>query len=170
MIHKYKNHEPIISDSSFVAPGAQVVGNVELKEKTSIWYNSSLRADLNKIILGKGTNVQDNSALHVDSDQPLIIGENVTVGHNATIHGCKIEDNCLIGMGAILLNDAVIKANSIVAAGSLVTENSEFPPTSLIMGSPAKVVRKLTAEEINSITQNAEHYTKLAKEHKDSLK
>jgi carbonic anhydrase/acetyltransferase-like protein (isoleucine patch superfamily) len=170
MIHKYKNKKPKISDSSFVAPGAQVVGDVELKGKTSIWYNTSLRADLNKIILGEGTNIQDNSALHVDSDQPLIIGKNVTVGHNATIHGCKVEDNCLIGMGAILLNDALIKANSIVAAGSLVTEKSEFPPKSLIMGSPAKVVRKLSEEEIKSITKNAKHYIKLASEHKDSLK
>jgi len=170
MIHKYKDHKPKIADSSFIAPGAQVVGNVEMKEKTSIWYNSSLRADLNKIILGKGTNIQDNSALHVDTKQPLIIGENVTVGHNATIHGCEIENNCLIGMGAILLNDAHIKENSIVAAGSLVTENSEFPPNSLIMGTPAKVIRELTEKEIKSIKENAEHYIKLASEHKNSLK
>lgn len=170
MIHKYKDYKPKIAESSFIAPGAQVVGNVELKEKSSIWYNTSLRADLNKIILGKGTNIQDNSALHVDTKEPLIIGENVTVGHNATIHGCKIEDNCLIGMGAILLNDALIRENSIVAAGSTVTENSEFPPNSLIMGTPAKFVRKLTEKEIISITENAEHYIQLASEHKESLK
>ncbi len=170
MIHKYKDHKPKIADSSFIAPGAQVVGNVEMKAKTSIWYNSSLRADLNKIILGKGTNIQDNSALHVDTKQPLIIGENVTVGHNATIHGCEIENNCLIGMGAILLNDAHIKENSIVAAGSLVTENSEFPPNSLIMGTPAKVIRKLTEKEIKSIKENADHYIQLASEHKNGLR
>ncbi|MCF8008246.1 MAG: gamma carbonic anhydrase family protein [Halanaerobiales bacterium] len=170
MIFKYKNKKPNIDPSSFLAPGVKIVGDIELKENVSIWYNTSLRADLNKMVIGVGSNIQENSALHVDTDQPLIIGENVTVGHNATIHGCKIKENCLIGMGAILLNGSIINKNSMVAAGSLVTENKEFPPESLIMGSPAKVVRKLTEQEIKQITKSAKHYIKLAYDHKDSLK
>lgn len=170
MLFKYKNKKPIVDPSSFIAPGVKLVGDIELKENVSIWYNTSLRADLNKIVIGVGSNIQENSALHVDTNQPLIIGDNVTIGHNATIHGCEIKDNCLIGMGAILLNGSVINQNSMVAAGSLVTENKEFPPKSLIMGSPAKVVRKLTEQEIKQITESANHYIKLANDHKDSLK
>lgn len=170
MLYEYNNIKPKVDDSSFIAPGAKIIGEVKLKGKSSIWYNSVLRADINKIILGKGTNIQENSALHVDTNAPLIIGENVTVGHHATVHGCTIKDNCLIGMGAIILNNAVINENSLLAAGSLVTENKEFPPGSLIMGSPAKVVRELTEEEINDIKKSAEHYIKLAEKHKNNLR
>lgn len=170
MLYKYKNIKPEVDETSFIAPGAKLIGNVELKENTSIWYNTVLRSDLNKTTLGKGTNIQENSALHVDTDEPLNIGDYVTVGHNATIHGCTIKDNCLIGMGAIILNGAVINKNSIVAAGSLVTENAEFPPGSLIMGTPAKVIRDLTKDEIEEIQESADHYISLAKEHKNSLK
>lgn len=170
MLYKYKDIKPDVDESSFIAPGAKLIGNVELKENTSIWYNTVLRSDLNKTTLGKGSNIQENSALHIDTDKPLNIGDYVTVGHNATIHGCTIKDNCLIGMGAIILNGAVINQNSIVAAGSLVTENAEFPPGSLIMGTPAKVIRDLTKDEIAEIHESAEHYVKLAKEHKKSLK
>ncbi|MBS3810720.1 MAG: gamma carbonic anhydrase family protein [Halanaerobiales bacterium] len=170
MKYKYKNKQPKVADSSFIAPGARVVGEVELREETSIWYNASLRADLNKMILKEGSNIQENSALHVDTEYPLLIGKNVTVGHNATIHGCIIKNNCLIGMGAIILNNALINENSIIAAGSLVTEGKEFPPGSLIMGSPAKVVRELSKEEIKGIKDSAKHYIKLGREHKKSLK
>ena len=170
MIYQFKNNKPKVDDTAFIAPGAKIVGNVELKENTSIWYNAVLRADLNQMVLGKGTNIQENSALHVDTDKPLYIGDYVTVGHSATVHGCTVKNNCLIGMGAVLLNNTVINENSIVAAGSLVTENKEFPAGSLIMGSPAKVVRELTEKEIKSIQESAEHYMKLAQEHKESLK
>ena len=169
MIYEFKNNKPEVDETSFIAPGARVIGKVKLKEYTSIWYNAVLRSDLNQMVLGKGTNIQENSALHVDTDKPLHIGDYVTVGHSATIHGCTVKDNCLIGMGAVILNNAVINENSMVAAGSLVTENKEFPPNSLIMGSPAKVVRELTEEEIASIKESAEHYMELAKEHKNSL-
>ncbi|MFO7815882.1 MAG: gamma carbonic anhydrase family protein [Halanaerobiales bacterium] len=170
MLLKYKNIKPDIDQTSFIAPGAKLIGNIKLKEKTSIWYNTVLRSDLNKTTLGKGSNIQENSALHVDTEKPLNIGDYVTVGHNATIHGCTIKNNCLIGMGAIILNGAVINKNCIVAAGSLVTENAEFPPGSLIMGTPAKVIRELTEEEIEEIKKSADHYISLAKEHKNSLK
>lgn len=170
MIYKYKDIKPEVDETSFIAPGAKLIGNVELKENTSIWYNTVLRSDLNKTTLGKGSNIQENSALHVDTEKPLNIGDYVTVGHNATIHGCTIKDNCLIGMGTTILNGAVINENSIVAAGSLVTENAEFPPGSLIMGTPAKVIRDLTQDEIKEIQESAVHYISLAKEHKKSLK
>lgn len=170
MIYQFKNNKPEVDNTSFIAPGARVIGNVKLKENTSIWYNAVLRADLNHMVLGKGTNIQENSSLHVDTDKPLYIGDYVTVGHSATVHGCIIKNNCLIGMGAVILNNAVVKENSIVAAGSLITENKDFPAGSLIMGSPAKVVRELTKKEIDSIQNSAEHYMHLAKEHKESLK
>ncbi|HKL13775.1 MAG TPA: gamma carbonic anhydrase family protein [Halanaerobiales bacterium] len=170
MIYKFKNSKPKVNETAFIAPGARVIGNVKLKENTSIWYNAVLRSDLNQMILGKGTNIQENSALHVDTDKPLNVGDYVTVGHNATVHGCTVKNNCLIGMGAVILNGAVINENSIVAAGSLVTENKEFPPGSLIMGSPAKVVRELSKEEIASIQESAEHYMELAQAHKNSLR
>lgn len=169
MLYEYNKIKPKVEHSSFIAPGSKIIGDVDLKKNTSIWYNSVLRADINKIILGEGTNIQENSALHVDTKEPLLIGKNVTVGHNATVHGCEIKNNCLIGMGAIILNGAVINENSIVAAGSLVTEDKIFPPKSLIMGSPAKVVRKVTEQEIKDIKKSAEHYIKLAKEHKNNL-
>ena len=170
MNYEYKNIKPDVDDSAFIAPGAKIIGNAILKENVSIWYNTVLRSDLNKMVLGKNTNIQESSVLHVDTDKPLFIGDNVTVGHSATIHGCTVKDNCLIGMGATILNNAVINENSIVAAGSLVTENKEFPPGSLIMGSPAKIVRKLSEEEIKDIEEHAKHYVELAQEHKNSLK
>lgn len=148
----------------FIAPGARVVGDVTLKEGSSVWYNAVIRGDVAPITIGKNTNIQDLAMVHVARDYPTRIGDGVVVGHSAIIHGCTVEDNCLIGMGAILLNGAHISKNSIVAAGALVTQNKEFPEGCLILGSPAKALRKLKPEEIENIRHNAEHYVELSKE------
>lgn len=142
--------------------GAKVVGDVTLSKESSVWYNAVVRADMEPVTIGKRSNVQDNSVVHVSKDYPVKIGENVSIGHGAIIHGCTIDDNVLIGMGAIVLNGAHISKNCLVGAGALVTENKEFPEGSLIIGSPAKAVRQLSEEEIKSITENADEYVELA--------
>ena len=144
--------------------GAQITGDVTLKNNVSIWYNAVLRGDLESISIDENSNVQDNCTIHVATEFPVKIGKNVSIGHNAIIHGCTLEDNVLIGMGSIILNGAKIQKNSIVGAGSLVTKGKEFPEGSLILGSPARYVRDLTEEEIKSITENAEEYIQLSKD------
>jgi len=142
--------------------GSVIEGNVNINEKTSVWYNAVIRGDIEPITIGKCSNIQDNCVLHSSKDYPLKIGNLVSVGHAAVLHGCNIEDNCLIGMNSTVLNGAVIKKNSIVGAGALVTENHEFPENSLIIGMPAKAVKTLTPEEIENITNNAIKYSKMA--------
>ncbi|MCP4914707.1 MAG: gamma carbonic anhydrase family protein [Oligoflexia bacterium] len=146
---------PNISKGCFIADSAQVIGQVEIGENSSLWFNVVARGDVNKIIIGKESNIQDLTMLHVVEDIPLIIGDGVSVGHNAILHACTIEDNCLIGMGAIVLDGATIGKNSVVAGGSVVPPGKTFPPNSMIMGSPAKVVRELRPEEIKGY---GEHY------------
>ena len=148
----------------FIAPGAIVLGNVTLREDVGIWYNATVRGDKDTIVIGKGSNVQDNSVVHVDAGHPVKIGENVTIGHGAIIHGCEIGDNSLVGMGAIIMNDAKIGKNCIVAAGALVTQNAQIPDNSLVLGNPAKIKRELTAEEIAHNLHNAASYVKEARE------
>lgn len=147
--------------STLVFPGAVVVGDVTLGEDCSIWYNAVLRADEAPIVIGDGSNVQDNAVLHVTQGHPLTVGKNVTVGHGAILHSCTVGDNTLIGMGAIVLDDAVIGDNCVVAAGALVTGRTVIPDGSMVMGSPAKVKRELTGEEIDGITENARVYREL---------
>ena len=142
--------------------GSVIKGNVSLAEKSSVWYNAVIRGDIEPIKIGKSSNVQDNCVLHSSKDYPLTVGDHVSVGHAAVLHGCTVEDNCLIGMNATVLNGAVIRKNSIVGAGALVTEKHEFPENSLIIGIPAKAVRKLNQEEIENITKNAIRYTEMA--------
>lgn len=154
-IYSYQKHVPKIANGCFIAPSADVIGRVTLGENVSLWYNVVARGDINEIIIGENTNIQDLSMLHVDFNLPCIIGKNVTVGHNAIIHACTIGDHCLIGMGAIILNGAVIGEHSVVAAGSVVPPGKLFPPNSMIMGSPAKVSRELTKEEYQKY---GEHY------------
>lgn len=132
-----------IDSSVFVAPGAQIVGDVTLMQEASVWYNAVLRGDINKIVVGKRSNIQDGCVLHLENDRPCIIGDDVTVGHKAILHGCTIESGCLIGMGAIVLNGAVIKKGSVVAAGAVVKENMVVEPFSLVAGIPAKFVKEL---------------------------
>lgn len=158
MILKFKEHYPQINNTAWVAPSADVIGEVTLGENSSIWFQCVLRADVNKISIGKNSNIQDLSMIHSDTDSPTIIGDNVTVGHKVMLHGCIIEDNCLIGMSATILDNAVIGKGSIVGANSLVTSGKVFPPNSLIMGSPAKVVKQITSDEEDALVKHALHY------------
>jgi carbonic anhydrase/acetyltransferase-like protein (isoleucine patch superfamily) len=156
---------PEIPDSAFVAAGARVIGDVRLGDRASVWYNAVLRGDNAAIIVGAGSNLQDNVSVHVDHGSPVVIGENVSVGHNAVVHGCTIGDGSLIGMGSVVLSGAVIGAGSLVAAGAVVLEGTEVPPGSLVAGVPAKVRRALTDDERDRLLRNAETYLRLSGEH-----
>lgn len=147
-----------IADKVYIAEGAKVIGDVTIDENSSIWYNAVVRGDVNPIMIGKKTNVQDNAVLHVSHSHTLTIGNYVTIGHGAIVHGCTVGNNVLIGMGAIVLDGAVIGDNCIIGAGALVTQNKEIPEGSLCIGSPAKVTRELTEEEKSSIIENANEY------------
>lgn len=157
--------EPNISKNVFVAPSADVMGDVILEENSSVWYQTVIRGDCTTIRIGKGSNIQDGSVVHADPGFPVKIGQGVTVGHGAIIHGCSVGDNSLVGMGAIVLNGATIGKNCIVAAGALVTGGTNIPDGMLAIGSPAKVLRPLREEEIASNRENAEEYMHLAKMH-----
>lgn len=154
---------PNIHPDTFIAEGAVVVGKAVLKQGVSIWYNAVVRADVAEVIVGQYSNIQDNCVVHVDYDVPTIIGDYVTVGHGAILHACKIGNNTLIGMGAIVLDRAIIPENCLVAAGALVPPGKTFPPGSLILGNPAKVVRMLTEEEIKHLAEHALSYYELWK-------
>lgn len=168
MVKTYKNSTPAIRKAAFVAENASVIGDVRLDSGASVWYGAVLRGDCGPIIIGKNSNVQDNCTVHCTvGGFNVTLGENVTIGHNAVVHGCTIGDNCLIGMGAVILNGAVIEKNCIVGAGALVTENKHFPENSLILGSPARVVRQLGEKDIAAITANAEEYVQLAHMHNE---
>ena len=149
---------PSVPASAWVAPNATLVGSVTLGESASVFYGAVLRADVDTITLGAGSNIQDNVVVHCDAGKPTTIGANVSVGHAAVLHGCTIEDGVLIGMGATVLNNAVIGANSLVGAGALVTEGKVFPPGSLIVGVPARAVRTLTPEQIAGLKLSAAAY------------
>ena len=163
MIYKLGEQEPKYNGSNFIAPNAAVIGNVELKKNASVWFDVVIRGDNDPINVGENSNIQDGSVLHTDLGAPLSIGSNVTVGHKVMFHGCTIRDNSLIGINSTILNHAVIGKNSMVGANSLITEGKEFPENSLIMGSPAKVVRKLSDKEVMMIKLSAKHYVENAK-------
>ena len=158
MIYDFEGHTPKLDQNSWVASNSVVIGKVELKKDSNIWFNVTLRGDVEPITVGEGSNVQDGSVVHSDPGCPVIIGKNVTVGHLVMLHGCVIEDDCLIGIGSTILNKAKIGKNSIIGANALVTENKVIPERSLVLGSPGKIVRQVTDEEIKSIKENAEHY------------
>ncbi|NLM35450.1 MAG: gamma carbonic anhydrase family protein [Clostridiales bacterium] len=163
MLHEFNNIIPKMGQRVFMAEGCHIIGDVSIEDKSSIWFGAVLRGDDNYIRIGKGTNIQDNAVIHVTKDtNPTIIGDYVTVGHNAIIHGATVEDHCLIGMGAIVLDGSVIGKNTIIGAGSLVTGGKEIPEGVLCLGSPAKVIRKLREDEIEKLYDSAEHYIKLA--------
>lgn len=162
MIHSLDNHVPQLHPEARIAANATLVGKVSVGPASSIWYGAVLRGDECSIRLGAGSNVQDQAVVHGDPDFPTVIGRDVTVGHGAILHGCTIEDGCLIGMGAILLNGCVIGAGSLVAAGALVTQNTVIPPGSLVMGSPAKAVRPLRPDEQESLPHSAQLYRELS--------
>jgi carbonic anhydrase/acetyltransferase-like protein (isoleucine patch superfamily) len=167
-IYKFEEFEPEIHLSAYVADSASVIGQVILAEDTSIWSNAVLRGDNEPITIGKGSNVQEGAVLHNDHGFPIVVGENVTIGHQATLHGCTIGDGSLIGIHAILLNGAVIGKNSLVAAGALVTEGKVFPDRSLIVGVPGKVLRVLTEEEIAGNLTNAYEYVRKGVQYKSA--
>ncbi|MFV0131009.1 gamma carbonic anhydrase family protein [Streptomyces sp. HMX112] len=160
--------EPKVSPDAFAAPTSVVIGDVTLAPGASVWYHAVLRADCGPITLGADSNVQDNCTVHVDPGFPVTIGERVSVGHNAVVHGCTVEDDCLIGMGATVLNGAVIGAGSLVAAQALVPQGMRVPPGSLVAGVPAKVRRELTDEEREGIRLNAAMYLELARGHREA--
>lgn len=170
MIIQYQGNTPAISKNVFIAEGAKIIGKVSIGEHSSIWFNSVLRGDVDTITVGQRTNIQDLSIIHPNSGCPVTIEDNVSVGHACVLHGCTIRTGCLIGMGAIILNGAEIGENCLVGAGSLVPERKVFPPGSLILGSPAKVVRALTPEEIQSMHAPVERYTKRGQEYSFDIK
>ncbi|MFT4305715.1 MAG: gamma carbonic anhydrase family protein [Microbacterium sp.] len=156
---------PTLEDTSFVADGARVVGAVTLGERASVWYNAVLRADGDSITVGARSNLQDNVSVHVDRGAPVLIGEDVSVGHNAVVHGCTVGDGALIGMGSVVLSGAVIGAGSLVAAGAVVLEGTIVPEGSLVAGVPAKVRRPLTEQEREGLIRNAAAYLGHARTH-----
>ena len=166
MILELDNIKPKIHENTFIANSADIIGNVEIFENVSIWFGAVLRGDVEKIVIGKNSNIQDNSTVHTDYGIPCIIGENVTVGHNVVLHSCNISDNVIIGMGSTILNGAKIAKNCLVGANSLVTHKLEYEEGVLILGNPAKIVRILTDEEIEHIVKNANHYVENAKRYK----
>lgn len=156
---------PLVPDTAFVADGARVLGSVALGESSSVWYNAVVRADVNTIAIGERSNVQDNVSIHVDAGHPAVIGADVSIGHNAVVHGCEVGDGSLIGMGSVVLSGAVIGEQCLVAAGAVVLEGTAVPPRSLVAGVPAKVRRALTEDEIESLRTNAERYLGTAARH-----
>ena len=166
MILPFKEKFPETDGSVFIADTAVVIGDVVLGKDVSVWFNAVIRGDVNLIRIGERTNIQDGSVLHVTHKKfPLIIGAEVTIGHNATVHGCTIKDNVLIGMGAILLDNSVVNSNSIIAAGALIKESFIVPEGVLMAGVPAKVIRNLNDEEIMNIKRSADNYVEYAKEY-----
>ena len=167
MFYDLKDKKPKNSGENWVAPNAVVIGDVTLEKNTSVWFNATLRGDVEPITIGEGSNIQDGSVIHTDPGCPATIGKNVTVGHLVMLHGCIIEDDCLIGIGSTILNKAKIGKNSIIGANALITENKVIPERSLVIGSPGKVIRQVTDEEIKHIKENAEHYVKNYKKYKN---
>lgn len=159
MIHPYLDKTPIIHSTVFLAEGSQIIGDVEIGEQSSVWFNAVIRGDVNYIRIGARTNIQDGCILHVSrKTYPLIIGDDVTVGHNVTLHACDIKDRCLIGMGATVMDGTEVGEDSLVGAGALVTTKTIIPPRSLVLGSPAKVKRELSNDEVRGIKESANHY------------
>ncbi|CAN5582811.1 gamma carbonic anhydrase family protein [soil metagenome] len=167
MIKSFQNAHPKIHETAFIAENAIIIGDVEIGEQSSVWYGAVLRGDVNYIRIGKRTNIQDASVIHVSSKtHPTVLEDEVTLGHRVTLHGCYIETGCLIGIGAIILDGVRVGQNSLVAAGSLVTPNTKISPRSLIMGSPARVKRELTDDEIYNQARFWQNYTDLLRIYK----
>lgn len=161
-VFTYEGHYPEFGEGVFVAPTSTVIGRARLGARASVWFNSVVRADINVIEIGEDSNIQDNSVLHVADEHPCIIGDRVVVGHRAMLHGCKVGDECLIGMGAIVLNGAEIGEGSIVAAGTLVTERTKIPPRSVVMGTPGRVIKPVTDAQLEMTIHTAKKYGRVA--------
>ncbi len=169
MIHPYRAVTPRVHASAFIAESAQVIGDVELAEDTSVWFCSVVRADVNIIRVGRGTNIQDGTIMHVNRrGQPTILGDFVTVGHAARLHGCRIADHCLIGIGAIVLDGAEVGEESLVAAGALVTPGTKIPPRSFVVGTPGRVRRGVDEADLDLIRRSARNYIELKNEYRSA--
>ncbi len=169
-IYQLGDARPQIDESAYITDSATVIGDVTLKANASLWYGVTLRGDTEPIVIGENSNIQEGTTLHADKGFPLTVGANVTVGHQAMLHGCTIGDGSLIGIQAVVLNGAKIGRNCLVGAGALVTEGKEFPDNSLIIGSPAKAVRTLTDEQIAGLAMSADIYVKRAQNYRQNLK
>lgn len=165
MIKEFQCTKPIIHKTCYISESVDIIGNVVISEYANIWFGTRIRGDMNEIFIGKNTNIQENSVVHVDSHCSTYIGDNVTIGHGAIIHGCTIHNNVLVGMGAIVLNEAIIGKNTIIGAGSLIPQGKEIPEGVLCLGSPAKVIRNLTEEEILKIQTSADNYVNISKKY-----
>jgi len=164
MIHPFQNTSPSIHESVFIAEDAVIIGDVTIGEQSSVWYGCILRGDVNYVRIGKRSNIQDATVIHVSSKtNPTVLEDEITVGHRVTLHGCHVESNCLIGIGSIILDGARIGKNSLVAAGALVTPGVQIPERSLVMGSPARVKRELTDEELEKYSRNWKNYVDLSR-------
>jgi carbonic anhydrase/acetyltransferase-like protein (isoleucine patch superfamily) len=155
-----------IHPTAFLAPTAAVMGDVTLEEESSVWYGTVIRADMAPVVIGAQSNLQDGTIVHVDEEVPCIVGRRVGVGHRAILHGCRIEDECLIGMGAVLLNDVVVGTGSVIGAGAVVPERMHIPPRSLVIGVPGRIVRTVDATLSSRVTATWTHYVELAREHR----
>jgi len=168
MIKKFRGKSPVIPDSCYISESVDLIGEVTLGENVSLWFGTVVRGDMHFITIGNRSNIQDNSVVHVTTDiSPTRIGSEVTVGHNAIIHGATIKNRCLIGMGAIIMDDAVVGEGSIVGAGAVVPPNKIIPPRSLVVGLPAKIIRQTTDEELEMIIERAQHYIDFSQKYKN---
>ncbi len=169
-VYSISGDAPTLHEDSWIAPGAVVIGKVELARRSSVWFGAILRGDTDWIRIGEDSNVQDLSVIHADLGVPTTVGARVTVGHKAMLHGCTVEDECLIGIGAIILNRAKIGRGSVIGAGALIPEDKVIPERSLVVGTPGRVVRQLTEEEVEGIRQAAQHYVENARRFRVELK
>ncbi|WP_288943249.1 gamma carbonic anhydrase family protein [uncultured Roseovarius sp.] len=168
-LYSLDDHAPQIADDTWIAPDANLIGRIVLERAASVWFGSTLRGDNEEIVIGPGSNVQENCVMHTDIGFPLTVGAGCTIGHKAMLHGCTIGDNTLIGMGATVLNGAVIGRNCLIGAGALVTEGKEIPDGSLVMGAPARVVRSLDDAAIDGLRASALHYQQNMRRYRDGL-
>jgi len=168
MIYDFKKNTPLLHKESWVAPNAVLIGKVILEKNANVWFNVVLRGDIEAITIGEDSNIQDGSVFHTDPGCPLTLGKGVTVGHMVMLHGCKVSDNTLIGIGSIILNKVKIGKNCIIGANTLIAENKIIPDESLVLGSPGKIIRKVTSKEIESIKENAKHYIENYKKYKNT--
>jgi carbonic anhydrase/acetyltransferase-like protein (isoleucine patch superfamily) len=170
MIREWNGHKPQIDPSAYIHESAEVIGKVTLKKNVSVWPNAVIRGDIEEIVIGEDTNIQDNTVIHTDIGTPTILGRGISVGHSVILHSCTVKDNCLVGMGAIMLEGVVVEEECLIGAGALVSPGKTIPGRSLVIGIPAKVKRSLELEEIKHIKSNAEDYLKLAESHRRTSK
>lgn len=170
MMISYKGVSPSVHESVFVAPGAYIIGNVQIGKESTVWFNAVLRGDDGPIIVGERCSIQDNSTIHLYEGFPVIIEDDVTVGHNVILHGCKIGKRSIIGMGSTLLDNVEVGEECIIGANTLLAGGIKIPPRSLVLGSPGKVVRELTEKDLQMLQMSSEHYVQKGKEFKDILK